>query len=93
MCAVTSALAGVRPAGRGTDSKKSQQSSVDRAVSRRTKEVARLTSDSRRLTAFDAGVRRVTEPAGVVAVGCAGDHPVVHHLLTEVFQGPTRDAF
>jgi predicted acetyltransferase len=25
--------------------------------------------------------------------GCAGDHPVVHHLLTAIFQGPPRDAF
>ncbi|MBI2823825.1 MAG: GNAT family N-acetyltransferase [Planctomycetia bacterium] len=25
--------------------------------------------------------------------GCAGDHPSVHHLLTAIFQGPTRDAF
>ncbi|HVU89772.1 MAG TPA: GNAT family N-acetyltransferase [Pirellulales bacterium] len=29
----------------------------------------------------------------MLATGCAGDHPVVHHLLTEVFQGPSRDNF
>jgi len=30
---------------------------------------------------------------GSLVTGCAGDHPVAHHLLTEVFQGPSRDAF
>jgi predicted acetyltransferase len=38
-------------------------------------------------------VRTDRGPTGQLAIGCAGDHPVVHHLLTEVFQGPTRDAF
>jgi predicted acetyltransferase len=36
---------------------------------------------------------RTRDTAGKIAIGCAGDHPVVHHLLTEVFQGPSRDAF
>ncbi len=30
---------------------------------------------------------------GRPVLGCAGDHPVVHHMLNEIFQAPTRDAF
>ena len=99
MCAATSVLASARPKRRETDSRKRQKQGRSGAL----RPVQPLTLSQRSSESAPAGIAprtavrpslRVEQaPLGVLATGCAGDHPVVHHLLTEIFQGPTRDAF
>lgn len=99
MCAATSALASARPKRRETDSRKRQKSGRNRALG--LVQSSALSSRSTRTASAGTTARATVAPSlrveqapfGILATGCAGDHPVVHHLLTEVFQGPTRDAF
>ena len=104
MSATISALVRARPAGRGTES--GRRASAGGRKSRRKLPISLPSVGSPRsnspvmaagLAGTDAspvGRRDLTKDASARLVpGCAGDHPDVHHLLAEVFQGPTRDAF
>jgi predicted acetyltransferase len=107
MCAATSVLPGARPVGRRTDSIKGRKSNGKSSAAISAAAVPRpsagdplgarpLSAVARRTPAAAlaiASTARLKDTAAAMTAGCAGDHPVVQHLLTEVFQGPSRDAF
>jgi predicted acetyltransferase len=100
MCAATSVLPGARPTGRSADlvnggksRRKRRVSSPAAAVSGRYSAETGATPVRRRPPSFDASSAPARDAGAELVAGCAGDHPVVQHLLAEVFQGPSRDAF
>ncbi len=107
MCATTSALARARTGSREKDAAKRRKARRNSIFSRGTSGLAKsqpvptspvsagppsASTGTLALEPFKRG-RVNRDGAGTLVTGCAGDHPVAHHLLTEVFQGPSRDDF